>query len=65
MSDLEIPIESAPIENVRRAHERVRSIRIEYEVARAAAGVPTWQSIQKSLMLRARYTEAIDEFLLS
>ena len=64
MSELQT-LRGASLENVWRAHERLKSIRIEYEAARAAAGTPTWQSIQKSLMLRARYTEAIDQFLAS
>lgn len=64
MSEYEVS-GSASIENVRRAHERVKSIRIEYEAARAAAGTPTWQSIQTNLVLRARYTEAVDQFLAS
>jgi hypothetical protein len=70
MADLEAavgrsPTAEAPIENVRRAHERLKAIRIEYEASRAAAGTSNWQSIQHNLMIRARYTEAVEAFLHS
>jgi hypothetical protein len=59
------PSAQASIEKMRRAHERLKSIRIEYEASRAAAGTLNWQSIQDNLMIRARYTQAVDEFLNS
>jgi hypothetical protein len=53
---------SGQLERARDAHERLKAIRIEYETARAASTFADSGASQAALLIRARYTKAVDEF---
>jgi len=55
-------LDARQIERARDAHERLKAIRIEYETARAASAFAGSSGSEATLLIRARYTKAVDEF---